>query len=97
MTSIGEICKRNVVVAPKDMTVVQAAEMMRRDHIGDLVVVDHRNHKRVPVGVASWKAEGARSPVRGTQRRAGGSVKEFFHANDSGNSGTRSRFQRRLV
>lgn len=53
MTPIGEICKGNVVTAPRDMTVAQAAELMRRDHIGDVVVIDHRNLKRVPVGIVT--------------------------------------------
>lgn len=48
---IGEICNREVIVTQGDSTIQEAAELMRRYHVGDLVVVDEVNGKRIPVGI----------------------------------------------
>jgi CBS domain-containing protein len=53
MMPIGEICNREVVVATRDMTVELAAQLMRRHHVGDLVIVDDVNGKRIPVGLVT--------------------------------------------
>jgi CBS domain-containing protein len=47
----GEICNREVVVAYKDMTLPEAARLMRDHHVGSLVVVVNRLSERVPVGM----------------------------------------------
>jgi CBS domain-containing protein len=49
--TIGSICKRNVVVVPKDEGIVDAAKRMRMLHVGAVVVVEERNGKRVPLGI----------------------------------------------
>lgn len=50
--TIGEICTRETVIATREMTVAAAAQLMRRHHVGTLVVVDQVNGgKRVPVGI----------------------------------------------
>jgi CBS domain-containing protein len=51
--TVGEICNRDVVVAPKSEMVVDAAKRMRTSHVGDLVVVEIRNGRRVPVGIVT--------------------------------------------
>jgi CBS domain-containing protein len=52
--TIGEICNREVVVADRDTTVAQAAQLMRHHHVGTLVVCDSVNGgRRVPVGVVT--------------------------------------------
>ena len=51
--TIGKICNRNVVCATRETTVVEAANLMRRHHIGDLVVVDESNGRRLPVGIVT--------------------------------------------
>lgn len=51
--SIGEICNRDVVFANRDMTVQAAAKLMRRYHVGSLVVVDDVSGKRVPAGIVT--------------------------------------------
>ena len=48
---VGEICNREVVVAERTTTIVEAARLMRRYHVGDLVVVDEVQGRRVPVGM----------------------------------------------
>ncbi len=51
---IGDVCIRDVVVATKDVTVQQAAVLMRRHHVGDLVVVvEGANGGKVPVGIVT--------------------------------------------
>ena len=47
----GEICNRIVVVAERTMTVVGAAQRMREQHVGCLVVVDETASGRVVIGM----------------------------------------------
>jgi CBS domain-containing protein len=49
--TVGEVCKRSVVVVAKNETIVDAANHMRASHVGDLVVVEDRQGRRVPVGI----------------------------------------------
>lgn len=48
---IGEICIREVIICNRATKVVEAAQLMRRYHVGDLVIVDDSVGKRVPVGL----------------------------------------------
>ncbi|MDG4476983.1 CBS domain-containing protein [Thiovibrio frasassiensis] len=50
---IGEFCNREVVFATRTTSIIEAAELMRRYHVGDLVVVDEIAGKRVPVGMVT--------------------------------------------
>ena len=50
---VGEICNREVVVAERTTTIAEAARLMRRYHVGDLVVVDEDQGRRVPVGMVT--------------------------------------------
>jgi CBS domain-containing protein len=49
--NIGLLCNRKVVQIGKDERVLEAARRMRDEHVGDLVVVEERAGRRVPVGV----------------------------------------------
>jgi CBS domain-containing protein len=51
--SIEHICNRNVVVAPKSEMIVDAARRMRTSHVGDLVVVEMRDNRQVPIGIVT--------------------------------------------
>lgn len=51
--AVGEICNREVVIAKKALSVVDAAQLMRKHHVGDLVVVEERNGRRHPVGIVT--------------------------------------------
>ncbi len=51
--SIGKFCRRNVVCAVPDTTIVDAAQLMRRNHIGDLIVVDAMGAARRPTGIVT--------------------------------------------
>jgi CBS domain-containing protein len=48
---IGEVCNRNVVYATREATVSDAASLMRRHHVGDVVVVDRADAERMPIGI----------------------------------------------
>lgn len=50
---IGEFCNREVVYATRKTSLPEAAQLMRRYHVGDLVVVDEIDGKRVPVGIVT--------------------------------------------
>ena len=50
---VGEICNREVVISDKSMSVVEAARLMRTHHVGDLVVVDERDGRKLPVGIVT--------------------------------------------
>jgi CBS domain-containing protein len=48
---IGDICTTQTIHCRRDMTVQQAALLMRNHHVGDLVVVEQPNGEQVPVGI----------------------------------------------
>lgn len=50
---IGEICNREVVIMQSDQSTLEAARLMRRHHVGDVVVVDDRGGVRIPVGIVT--------------------------------------------
>lgn len=50
---IGDICIREVVTATRDTTVQEAAQLMRENHVGDLVVMQGSNGNRTPVGIVT--------------------------------------------
>jgi predicted transcriptional regulator len=51
--AVGEICNREVVVTGKSASVVEAAQLMRTHHVGDLIVVEERNGANHPVGIVT--------------------------------------------
>lgn len=48
---LGELCTREVVVVGRDESVQAASRLMRDHHAGDVVVVEERQGRRVPVGI----------------------------------------------
>lgn len=48
---VGEICTLQTVFCKRDETVQGAALLMRKNHVGDLVVVEQPNGQTVPVGI----------------------------------------------
>jgi predicted transcriptional regulator len=49
--TVADICRRDVAIAVKNETIVDAANHMRTAHVGDLVVIETRQNRRVPVGI----------------------------------------------
>lgn len=50
---IGEICTGEVAHCKRDITLQQAALLMRTHHVGDLVVVEQPNGEQIPVGIVT--------------------------------------------
>ncbi len=48
---VSEFCNREVVIVDRATTILEAAKLMRSEHVGDLVVTDNRNGRQVPVGI----------------------------------------------
>jgi CBS domain-containing protein len=49
--SVGDICNRETVFTTKDNSILLAAQLMREHHVGDLVVVEEKAGRRIPVGI----------------------------------------------
>ena len=47
----GEICNREVVIVNRESSIQEAAVLMRKHHVGDVVVVEERQGLRTPVGI----------------------------------------------
>jgi CBS domain-containing protein len=48
---IGEICNREVVITCVEDSVLNAAKLMRKHHVGDVLVVHQSNGSCIPVGI----------------------------------------------
>lgn len=51
--NIGEICTIQTVTCTRDETVQGAAMLMRKHHVGDLIVIDGGDGEAVPVGIVT--------------------------------------------
>ncbi len=51
--NIGEICTVQTITCARDETVQGAALLMRKHHVGDLIVVDQLDGQPVPVGIVT--------------------------------------------
>src|SRR5512135_2073003 len=51
--SIGDLCNRDVICAPRETTVAQAAKLMRQHHVGDVIVIDRADAERMPIGIVT--------------------------------------------
>ena len=49
--SIGEICTRDVIVANRKDSVLDVAKLMRKYHVGDVVIIDQHMDQNFPVGI----------------------------------------------
>lgn len=50
---VGEICNRDTVIMKRDETIGEAAQLMRRNHVGDVVVIEERDGLNIPVGIVT--------------------------------------------
>ncbi|MDD2933222.1 MAG: CBS domain-containing protein [Methylotenera sp.] len=51
--TIGAICNREVITVRRDANVLHAATLMRKYHVGDVVVIEDHKGKSVPVGIVT--------------------------------------------
>lgn len=49
--TIGEFCNREVAIVSPDETVLEAAKVMREQHVGDVIVVEQRDNQPTPLGI----------------------------------------------
>lgn len=49
--SIGKLCRGEVVIAPKDMSVHEAAKLMKQHNIGDIIVIHKKDNNIEPIGI----------------------------------------------
>jgi CBS domain-containing protein len=47
----GEYCNREVIITEQDASVTEAAMLMRKHHVGDLVVIERQGEKILPIGI----------------------------------------------
>ena len=50
---IGDICTREVVQCDRTTPALELAQLMHRSHVGDIVVTDQPNGKRIAVGIVT--------------------------------------------
>lgn len=50
---IGEFCNRDVIIINGDESVKSAAELMRKHHVGDVVLVEENQGQQTPVGIVT--------------------------------------------
>lgn len=50
---IGDICNRDVITVQREDTVLRAAKLMRQQHVGNVVVMDQRGGRSVPIGIVT--------------------------------------------
>jgi CBS domain-containing protein len=48
---VGEICTVQTIYCKRDETVQGASLLMRKNHVGDLVVIEQPDAERIPVGI----------------------------------------------
>lgn len=51
--NVGEACTRSVIFIDQQESAFDAAKLMRRFHVGDVVIVRETDGKRVPVGIVT--------------------------------------------
>lgn len=50
---ISEVCNREVIIVQPSDTVLEAARLMRQHHVGDVLIVEKRGGRRIPVGIVT--------------------------------------------
>lgn len=51
--SIGEFCNREVIIAERDCSVLEASRLMREHHVGTLVIVEKDDGTIRPIGLVT--------------------------------------------
>jgi len=64
---IGEICNRDVIVMTRQESIVDAARLMREQHVGSIVVADKPDGERVPLGMLTDRDVAIEIVARGVE------------------------------
>jgi CBS domain-containing protein len=49
--TVGKFCNREVIVARKDSSIIDVAKLMRKHHVGDIVIIDDNGDHPKPIGI----------------------------------------------
>ena len=49
----GELCTRETVIIYENENIIEAAKLMKKFHVGDLVVVEESEDGRIPIGIVT--------------------------------------------
>ena len=49
--TVGKFCSRKVIIAEKDSSIADIARLMRKHHVGDVVIVNTDGNQTKPVGI----------------------------------------------
>ena len=52
---VGEICTRSVVTCAPDLKVFELAQLMRGQHVTDVIVVESRGTNSMPLGIVTFR------------------------------------------
>lgn len=50
---VGEFCVREVIECTRKASALELSQLMRQSHVGDVVVVDQPNGKKIAVGIVT--------------------------------------------
>ena len=50
---VSEICTQEVIVAERQASILELAQLMRKHHVGNIVIVDQVGLRRKPVGIVT--------------------------------------------
>ncbi len=50
---IGEVCNKEIITVQSEDSVLDAAKLMRQNHVGDVLVVENRNGINIPIGIVT--------------------------------------------
>jgi CBS domain-containing protein len=49
----GEACNRQVMITKPHASLLDAAQLMKSHHVGDVVVIDDTTDRRIPIGIVT--------------------------------------------
>ena len=49
--TVGKFCNREVIIADKNSSIAEIAKLMRKHHVGDVVLVNDKGGRATPIGI----------------------------------------------
>lgn len=50
---VSDLCNREMIIVQRDETASGAAKLMRKHHVGDVIVVEENDGNHIPVGIVT--------------------------------------------
>ncbi len=51
--TVSDLCNRELIIVQRDETALKAAKLMRKHHVGDVIVIEDNNGSHIPVGIVT--------------------------------------------